>query len=357
MNIYTTLATLKTYRDSDRVSQSFLKKILVNDTKPFKETVPMLIGSYLDCLLTSPHLKDDLFIEDLNKRPSENIRGFLNTLLEILVSTDSVSNLGELRDYKEVLIPIVRGSNYQPKWGDDALWNSIEKDGAEYWEFMLKAEGRSIITYEEKVKCENLAALTLSHELTGKYFIDQPNVDKYYQQAIYWNEGEVLCKGLADLVIIEEDTKTIYLVDLKSTGVNTIEEWFKICRQKMYPFQMSFYLKGILNNFSPLIEDGYKVLCRWVVVPTNGEKFTPFVVNCGESLLEIGQYGYQEEKYFINPSNHETNFYHKDTYGWWEAIKRYKHFTSKGILDYNMLYDQTQGRIDENVAENLFFTN
>lgn len=348
MNYYTDLETLKNYRDSPDISQSFLKRVLSNNTKEFKETIPMLLGSYVDCLLSSPHLKEDLFIDDLDKRPSETIRGFLIQLGDILLSTES--SIGELKDHKDLVIQIARDANYNSKWGDEAIWNAIEKDGSNYWEFLLKSNGKSILTKEEKELSNRVVSLTLDHHVTGKYFIEQPNVDKYFQKDIYWTYNGLNCKGLIDLLIVEHETKSIYLIDIKSTTVSSIEEWFRICKSKNYPFQLAFYKEGV----EQFLANGYTVYCRWMVLPLKGEIFKPWIIPCTNLMLKVGKYGYKEnKKVYVEGDKHSFDVYYP---GFNKAISFYRDSVTKGLKDFDILYDVEGGKMSEFTADQYFIT-
>ena len=355
MNKYSSLQDLEQYRASPYLSQSFLKMVLANSVKKdFKETIPMVLGSYLDCLLTSPHLVEDLFCQDLTKRPSETIRGFLINTFDILKEVDSIENIGGLEDYKELILNTARQAGYQNNWGDDAIWKSIVKDGEEYWKFLIECKGRTIITSEEMRLSQVVANLTMSSNVTGKYFIDQPNVDKYYQLPLYWLYEDEPCRGLVDLLIIEHDTKTIYLTDIKSTGVYNIDEWFRVCRTKGYVMQMFWYKLGVERNFSDLIDQGYRIECRWIVLPLNEFVFKPWVIPCTDLLLKIGQKGYFKK---ITNAVYDNDIISKKWYaGIEEAMIIYKTAKLHSLLDYDIDYFNSNGKMLPNDTEYRFLT-
>lgn len=350
MNYYQTLQNLHDYLNSSAINQSFLKLVLSNrvNTK-FKETPLLAIGSYVDCLLTSPHLKEDLFIDDLDKRPSETIRGFLIQLRDILLSTGS--SIGELKDHKDLVIQIARDANYNSKWGDEAIWNAIEKDGSTYWEFLLKSNGKSILTKEEKELSNKIVSLTLDHHVTGKYFIEQPNVDKYFQKDIYWTYNGIDCKGLIDLLIVEHETKSIYLVDIKSTTVSSIEEWFRICKSKNYPFQLAFYKEGIAQNFNL---EGYTIYCRWMVLPLKGEIFKPWIIPCTDLMLKTGKYGYFKTKEITTDKENYSGT--EWSFGFEYALSMYSNCLGMGLKDFDLLYNIENGKMSEYMTNQYFIT-
>ncbi len=346
MNKYHSIEDLEQYRSSDYISQSFLKMVLANNVKKdFKESIAIVLGSYVDMLLTSPDLSQSLFIEDLAKRPSDTIRGFLVNTFKVLENEKVNENL---ETYRDLLINTARQAGYQNNWGDDAIWKSIFKDGEEYWKFLIQSKGRTIITSEEMRLSKTIASLAMSHPLTGKYFIDQPNVDKYYQLPLYWLYEDLPCKGLVDILIVEHETKTIYLTDIKSTGVYNIDEWVRVCRTKNYQMQMSWYKLGVERNFQDLIEQGYKIECRWIVIPMNEFSFKPWVIPCTQMLLDIGMYGYAKQVVSTIPTdNQEYKKTKKVKYygGINESLERYKLAKYYQLLDYDTDYHNCGGKM------------
>ena len=352
---YPTLEELKAYRDSPYISQSFLKSILANNIKPIKETVPMIIGTYLDGLLSLPHEADNLFQVGLSKRPSDNIKTFIDNVLCILLEewSEESSPILDISDYRKELIEEAGKINYQPKWGEDAVWNSIKKDGEEYWNECISSRGKKIITKEEHLLCTQVCSLTLNSAITGGYFAEHKNVDKYFQLPLYWMVEDVLCKGLADLVIVEHDIKIIHLIDIKSTSISNIQDWFTVARQKNYPLQLSFYKKGIEVTFKDLIDEDYEIDCKWIVIPTNTTKFTPWVIPCTDAMLTVGEYGYSKLNYY--KINEHISTGHKKHHGWREAISRYKRSKEQGLVDYDIHHYLCNGRMEEKEADETFF--
>jgi len=309
--------------------------------------------------LTSPDLADKLFMQDLTKRPSEAIRGFLINTFEVLCEVDSVEMIGELADYKELILNTARQAGYQNNQKDETLTNALLREGEEYWKFLTESKGRTIITSEEMRLSKTIARLAMSHPLTGKYFIDQPNVDKYYQLPLYWMYEDLPCKGLVDILIVEHETKTIYLTDIKSTGVYNIDEWVRICRTKNYPMQMSWYKLGVERNFQDLIEQGYKIECRWIVIPMNEFSFKPWVIPCTQTLLNMGMYGYAKQVVSTIPTdNQEYKKIKKVKYygGISDALINYKLAKQNELIDYDIPYMNCGGKMSYVDIEAKFLT-
>lgn len=354
---FPTLETLQEYRSNTGLSQSFLKKVLSNDTREIKQTVPMIIGSLLDAKLTSPNLVDSLYHKGIVKRPSDTIKGFIDELYTQELEETPNFKFKEFEEYKDVIISKAREANYQPRWGDDAVWNSVVKEGQAYWDELIEAQGRTLVTDEEWQTTEIITSMTMSNSLTGRYFVDQKEVDIYYQCPLYGqDEAGQLLKGLADMIVVEHETKTVYLIDIKTSTARNIQEWMNICRQKSYPFQMSFYhfmLKHSLKDFGA---EDYKILCRWMVIPYSVESFKPWIIPCSAELLQVGKYGYSVVKdvnVLGKAISYATNPY-KD--GWMNALSVYRRSQELGIKDYDVKWYLHNGKLSEADTESLFFS-
>lgn len=358
MLTYSSIIELNQYRKDPSLSQSFLKQVLANDTTQIKQTVPMIIGSLLDAKLTSPHLVEDLFHRGIVKRPSETIKGFIDDLYakELDLQDREGTQIYNLEEYKEYLIFAARQANYQPRWGDDAIWNAISKEGNDYWNELKEAQGKVIITDDEWQKTEIVTSLTLSSSVTGKYFIDQKNVDIYYQYPMYWKYGSFSLKGLADLIVVEHETNTVYLIDIKSTTSKKIEDWFSVARSKMYPFQMSFYEHGLHSKLKELNAENYTIRCRWIVIPYNTENFCPWIIPCTDMMLQAGKYGYRKLKTFdITNKIKDFDKGSNARLGWLDAINIYEKSQEMSLKDYNVKWNLNQGKMSENDTEDYFF--
>lgn len=359
MNNYTELSEINKYLEKDALNQSFLKMILANSVRPFKQTVPMIIGTVFDSMLTSPHLTDDLFCVGLEKRPSDTIKGIVDEMYnEHLQWLDTRKNFGfidesipQFEDYRSDLIMKARIANYNKNWGDDAIWNAIRKDGEFYWNELTLSQGKTIVTQSEWDRCKELCFFTQNNVVVGKYFINQDNIEKFYQLPLYWQYKGLKCKGLLDILLLEEETKTIYCVDIKTTSAPTIEQWFDICRNKNYTFQMSWYYQGIEANYKHLIEDGWKIKMRWMVIPTSGP-FKPWIVPVTSEMLLVGQFGYNKvQQYSIDNIYYDSV---KTLKGWEQAIDIYTESKLLGLKDYDIFY-YYNSKLSNEQSRNLFF--
>lgn len=356
MITYHSLEEIEQYRSNPAVSQSLLKHILRGSKAEYKETLPMILGSLLDCILTSPNLTNVIYAPGMAKRPSAKIQEIVDEVLEMALADESPDTSFEF--WEPNLLAKAREKEYQARWGDDAIINAIKKDAHSYWNEKVENKDKVLITQEEWDNMQLVAGMVKSSAVTGKYFLDQPKVSIQFQLPLYWfNEIGLECKGLLDQLIIEHETKTIYIIDFKSSTAGSIQDWFSIARQKSYHFQMAWYYEGVLQNFKHFLDDGYKIECRWVVVPLSG-KFNPWVVPCTHAMLEAGKWGHYSTKTVLIDNPEKPPQYKEvmiQRKGWLEALIIYNHCVANGYLDFDYLWNELNGKIGDALADNLFF--
>lgn len=354
MHYYTSLIQLQQYRSNSGVSQSLLKEVLKGSTKVFKPTLAMLYGSALDCFLTSPDLKQDLFQVGLKKRPSQAITDIINDVWVVAKESLESGTVVNMEDYKDSLVAAARVREFGNSWKDDTLWAKVY-EGKDYWEELCTAGEKSIITQEEWEKTDKLATLACNHALTAKYFIEIEGIDHYYQYPLYWRMYDTECKGLCDLIVVDHETKTIALIDIKGTDMNR-EMWMKqACKAKNYPIQLSFYMEGIKKDsvFIDLISQGYSLCARWLVIPFNTFSFKPYLIPCPAELLAVGKFGYKDIRNVeIDTKKHS---YFRKYKGWYQGLLLWKECTKRGLLNYDLEYVELGGKMSNEWTNQKFF--
>jgi hypothetical protein len=284
----TTIEELKAYRDHPALSQSYLKDISNETYRKDKPSIPRLLGSYLDCLLLCPHLKDDLFLVRDFVFPSEAIQNILSGFT------------GSMEFNKDEIIAKARLLDYNRTHKDETLWNTFLKH-EDFYE-ISQLNDKELINEKLAEEMGFLEKRSRNSQLIGKYF-----EGGHYQVPLYWDHITD-CKGLIDIIWTDKDT--IELIDFKYTEASGINNWKKVCWNKKYPFQLSFYKQGLSKHTEK------KIKCKWIVV----SKYEEWIVECPDQLLDMYRWGFEKRHdYFeghagrIDQSTHE--------WGWQELIE------------------------------------
>lgn len=270
----TSLQQLKNYRDHPNISQTELKAMLSGKSYTKKPSLTMLIGSYVDTMITCPHLKDDLYwVVDIS-RPTDKIVELCETLYQWMWNGASLfeeediklpANLEECSSIVEQWIQLQDYYSNRPK----TRVEKFIKEAKEWWSVLVQKGDRQIITTMEELETE-LILLNLQGDLRWGWISKGE-----FQKDFYWNECGVPCKGLGDICF--ED---VY-IDLKYTTCPNLNEWMKVCTNLNYPFQMAFYRSGLK------FKKGY-----WLVVHKDWHE----LVEVTDLMYQIGTWGYDKKE-------------------------------------------------------------
>lgn len=267
----TTIQKLKEYRDHPATSQSELKAILSGKSYTKKPSLTMLIGSYVDTMITCPHLKDDLYwVVDVS-RPTDKIVELCESFYrwvsvdyqfsEQVIETDLEKYKGLIEDWIET----VDYYSNRPKTRVD----KFIKEAKEWWSVLVQKGDRQIITSIEELETE-LILLNLQGDLRWGWISKGE-----FQKDFYWEEEGAVCKGLGDICFDE-----VY-IDIKYTTCPNLNEWMKVCANLNYPFQMAFYKSGLK------FKKGY-----WLVVHKDWHE----LIEVTDLMYQIGKWGYDKKE-------------------------------------------------------------
>jgi len=320
------------YYENSALSQSKLKLLLTNPSlfntvrEPemfYEEKKHFVIGSAVDCLLTTPTEFDDKYhISDLEKKPSDVEMSIINQVFSELI------DIGTLRDYPELLEnAIIQHDWYGGKPGEKRIQGLLER-GEDYFQDLKASVGKQVLSVEEKTLIDSIVMSLKTNDKTAHYFQEIQGLHKYYQLPIYFICEEVECKALLDLVIFNHNHKTIQPIDIKTLGDYTIN-FPKSVRQRRYDIQAAFYTEALKVRYP-----GYIVLPFKFIVESTLQPGIPLVYNCNTSLLRMGKYGRKEiiQEGRIESSTHPCIISRiPEIKGFMQLIELYKYYTINGF--------------------------
>jgi hypothetical protein len=303
----TSLQQLKDYRDHPSYSQSELKAMLSGKSYTKKPSLTMLIGSYVDCVITCSHLKDELFYICDVERPTQKIEELCESLYQwmwngaLLFEEGNIKLPTNLEECSSIVEQWIQFQDYYSNRPKTRVEKFI-KEAKEWWSVLVQKGDRQIITTMEELETE-LILLNLQDDLRWGWISKGE-----FQKDFYWEEQGVLCKGLGDICF--ED---VY-IDLKYTTCPNLNEWMKVCTNLNYPFQMAFYKSGL--GF----KKGY-----WLVVSKDWHQLVPV----SDLMFTIGKYGYRKKE-TIRTGDKEFNIINK-TPGYLDGLNLLKGEREKTI--------------------------
>lgn len=344
------LKRIEEYWKSDALSQSFLKKVLSNDKSDKKDSVQFMVGSLVDCLLTSPELVDEWFyVSDLEKYPSPQIKEVLDLYYNQLVEE------GESIIWNDEKVLKIFRNVSNSRTGDAKVLEMLYDP---YWKELEKAEGRKIVSKEYWTKCMSISMNLFTNPVTREYFQKTEDSELLFQYPLYWkyknSEYEYDCKGLADIVILNHKEKTVRLVDLKTTSDN-LQSWkYNVARRFRYDIQLSFYNYGLHCIFTEKLPD-YIVLNPIVIVENVDFPGKPRVFELNTDDLYVGRHGCERQERTIvfekdiSENALSVDFEITKIYGWEHAIGLYHKSLVYGLDDFDIEYHENKGNFSLNL--------
>jgi hypothetical protein len=302
------------YKNLKAISQSMLKAFKWMPIKRFKtewidnkkwdadddrgeyDSDSLVLGSAVDTLLTTPSLFKDRFLIANDKVPGGKLADVVrhifyvlcvnydthpDTITDPLVIQNAPETLSSFKD--EYLTQCVK-IDYGQKWNADTLINTVERDGSEYFEYLKKSAGRTVIAMDDNILALTMASAIKEDEFTKPWAIQADGETLRLQVVL---EGVILgepVKCAIDTMRIKHLTNTIDIGDFKITSSHNAYE--SSVRKYGYPFQLSFYKEIVKQNYpSYTIGD-----CVNIVV--DSATVQPLIYGYSEERLALEREGY-----------------------------------------------------------------
>lgn len=329
------LDTMQEYYDSPAVNQSLVKFILGSqeeeEIKLPGRKKSMELGSLVDLILTVPveEWENKILTVEAEDRPSESMDRIIT---HVYKNRETSTDLHQLRNLIEEAIEII---NYKgnASWSTTQRINKVIEKCSEHWEFLMLSEGRTVTLISEMEKAYEIADQIRHSPNTLKYFREDNFITQaYYQYAIYETLEEVPCKGLLDKCIINDKDKEILPIDFKVTG--SISEWARyIARKFRYDIQASFYTNLLKKKYPD-----YKILPFTFIVASANPKISPYVYECTEMDLYIGEHGANRHKGLITDAEdeHVMRTLIDPIHGYKQGLEIYKQCKRLGLENYDL---------------------
>jgi hypothetical protein len=319
------------YSMRDSINQSSIVEILNNGIQSFlekqealraeeeglipeKDPAHFLVGKGVDVTITGyiGQFQVTFHSSKLIKKPGDGAVAALKLAFQ-MVKQD---HLDEINDedspvristdptiYVETLNEACVQAGYyaDPKYNNSRV-NTLLKPGsgaAEYWQDMVEADGKKILSGEEENKVKNVTFSLLNHPHTAHWFKDgdtEDDIDIVFQFPCYWEYLDIHCKALIDMLVINHTRETITVFDIKTTGDHVLL-FNRAMRKRRYDIQGSFYSEGLRNNLTQLATlinkhlIGYTIMDFAFMVESTKSTGCPMIYPMDKDLIEIGRRG------------------------------------------------------------------
>jgi hypothetical protein len=239
------------------------------------QTQAMIEGSLLHCLLLQPDEFDELYILNHEDLPSPAQQSLMNHLFGYYkADLEDGSQREELSEYEgEILEYLTEINLYQSLKNDTGrLAKILTEKNETYWEYLKKAEGRTVIdfdTYNHITEAvDRIKSNPTVMECLG-FFADSMNGIKTMNElelALPDTEYEFGLRGIIDNLVFDPGKKEIRINDLKSTTKN-LSSFTESIDYYKYWIQASMYYKLVRELFAKKPEyEGWTITYRFIVV-------------------------------------------------------------------------------------------
>lgn len=286
------------YRENESLSQSDLKKLLGGLENFLKEedkqTLPMIIGSAVDALLTgTPEEFEDEFHIISVPKPSELMESMLLSVYE-----NSGNKEAALQDLLPVIEEVVVNYNYQSNWKLDTRIGKVLENFV-YYEEIKQCAGKTVLSPSDMEVINNVVDSLRTNNLTKSLFMETDRYhDIYYQLPLFWELDGIKCKGLLDIVVVEKDFDgnviSVTPYDLKTLSDKTINFGASV-KMRRYDIQAAWYSFGLRKCLAAFLNCDISKLKNFrFVVESTTNPGEPLIYVCSDDILNIGTAGLPE---------------------------------------------------------------
>jgi len=247
----------------------------------------LVIGRVLHCLLLEPANFDNQFAVMTSKIPSENNKKIIDNIFKNYLVNQN--NILTLEDYsKEILTHLLTINLHQSLKTDQQRLDKILTDeNNEYFEFLKLSLGKTVIDQIILDNCKkSLDVIKANDDVRALLQLDKIQEDdeiEVYNELIVSMSDKNLpfgFKGVLDNVVVDHNSKTLFINDLKTSG-KSIQDFPESVDYYKYWIQGTIYVMLASEKFLKDKQD-WNVQLTFIVIDKYNQVY-PYQVS-SESL-------------------------------------------------------------------------
>ena len=225
----------------------------------------LIEGRLIHLLLLEPDRFDKEFVMSPLKMPTDSVRKILKDLIKY--GKDSLEDLEP-----EIMTALEDHNLYQSFKDDSKKLAKIQTEESEAYFKFLMTTGKTIIDADTFARCMDRVVIIRANDDVTKLLM-QEATDFEMDTIQVYNEKKLECKlkdfdfglkGIIDKYIIDDEAKTITVVDLKTTA-KSLENFVETVDFYNYWLQSAIYSILILKNVDKN-QQNYKIIFKFVVI-------------------------------------------------------------------------------------------
>ena len=285
------------YKDKFYFSYSSINKLLFSPRMFYSHYVlqqredstdaHLVAGRVLHCLLLEPDNFDKQFLLLSSKLPSGNNKIIIDLIFKyhLSIGNDSLT----LSDYSpEILSHLLTINLHQALKTDQQRLDKILVDENKlYFEFLKESSGKTVVDQETLDGCKSgLEVLKLNSSVRALLQLDKTDEDDHVE---IYNELQLQVdiaglpfgfKGFVDNLVIDHDSKSIFINDLKTLG-KSIQDFPDSVEYYRYWIQAVIYMNMVKEKYNL---EGYAYHITFIVIDKYNQVY-PYQVS-SETLVQ-----------------------------------------------------------------------
>jgi len=251
---------------------AFYKHYILNQKEDMVDA-HLVAGKVVHCLLLEPDKFNDEFIVIPSNLPKDNNRLLVDEVFKVFQSQPDTDLT--LADFPDSIINVLVGINLHQSLKNDEgrIAKMLTEQNVQYFEFLKVKQGKTIVDQTTLDTAKESVELLRNHA-TVRSLLQLDN-DRDENIKIYNEEGVQLksskykfgFKGILDNVVMDHNTKTIFINDLKTTG-KAIQDFPDSVQYYKYWIQAVMYKQLSLGKYLKDLPDklDWKVVITFIVI-------------------------------------------------------------------------------------------
>jgi len=259
----------------------------------------LVAGRVLHCLLFEPDNYDKHFISMPGKFPTDSQRKIIDNIFKTHLTIEN--NSLSLEDYsQDILTQLLTANLYQTlKTDQQRLDKILTEENKQYFNFLKEARDKTVVDQPTLDGCRaSVEVLKSNKDIRQLLQFDRAETDDHIE---VYSELQVQVdvdylpygfKGIIDNLVIDRESKTIFINDLKTTGKSLLDFPESVQYYK-YWVQAVLYEKLVFHKFLKDLPDlgEWKLYFTFIVIDKYNQAY-PFQVS--RETMAIWQQDFDE---------------------------------------------------------------
>lgn len=259
----------------------------------------LVAGRALHCLLLEPEKFDEQFLKMPGKLPTESQKRIIDNIFKYHLTLGN--NTLTLEDYsQEILTELLTANLYQSlKTDQQRLDKILSAENIEYFAFLKLSLEKTVIDQATFDGCNvALEALKSNSDVRALLQLDRTEADahiKVFNEMLLTTDHPELpfgFKGVLDNIVVDKETKVIFINDLKTTG-KPIQDFPESVEYYRYWIQAVIYTILVTDNLLVKLPDAaeWKIQVTFIVIDKYNQVY-PYQVS--DETLDVWSENFSE---------------------------------------------------------------